>query len=187
MHKASSLLVSKSSKALHGNRRALSSSSSSSSSFLLSNDSFSQPLERMSEIIDTSLYELSGLRKENPTWNAAFESLIGLNKSPRRHLFRPQLVLLGASYEKRKDVNVEKFCAGVELHHIFTLIHDDIMDRATIRRGLPTLSVSLSKFVSSKEKIASLATLIGKGTKKEYGIKMTRFNVFAFMLAGQAM
>ena len=37
--------------------------------------------------------------------------------------------------------SVATFAAGVELQHLFMLVHDDIMDKATFRRGEPTLLV----------------------------------------------
>ena len=40
--------------------------------------------------------------------------------------------------------SVATFAAGVELQHLFMLVHDDIMDKATFRRGEPTLLVVLS-------------------------------------------
>lgn len=54
---------------------------------------------------------------------------------------RPFLVL--TSYRIfRKDVErVLPLAAAVEIFHTFTLIHDDIMDQDTFRRGVPTVHV----------------------------------------------
>jgi len=52
---------------------------------------------------------------------------------------RPLLVLMSADLF---DGNIEeaiKPSVGVELFHNFTLLHDDIMDNATIRRGRPSV------------------------------------------------
>jgi geranylgeranyl diphosphate synthase, type II len=53
--------------------------------------------------------------------------------------FRPLLTLLAASIF---DTNIEKAmkpAMAVEVFHNFTLMHDDIMDRAPLRRGMPTV------------------------------------------------
>ncbi|MFY0598075.1 MAG: polyprenyl synthetase family protein [Cyclobacteriaceae bacterium] len=52
---------------------------------------------------------------------------------------RPLLVLLGYML-KRKDVErVVRPALAVEVFHNFTLMHDDIMDKAPLRRGKPTV------------------------------------------------
>ncbi|RYZ49680.1 MAG: polyprenyl synthetase family protein [Sphingobacteriales bacterium] len=52
---------------------------------------------------------------------------------------RPVLCLMGN--ELFGDINPDAWhaAAGVELFHNFTLVHDDIMDKAPLRRGQPTL------------------------------------------------
>lgn len=55
---------------------------------------------------------------------------------------RPLLVLLAGKpydYEERLDELVTA-AAGVELLHIASLVHDDTIDRAALRRGKPTLN-----------------------------------------------
>jgi geranylgeranyl diphosphate synthase type II len=52
---------------------------------------------------------------------------------------RPLLVLLGYSLF-RKDVKAAlPYAVAVEAFHNFTLMHDDIMDKAPLRRGKPTV------------------------------------------------
>jgi geranylgeranyl diphosphate synthase type II len=52
---------------------------------------------------------------------------------------RPVLCLMGA--ELFSELNADAFHAatGIELFHNFTLVHDDIMDKAPLRRGQPTI------------------------------------------------
>ncbi|MFM7672690.1 MAG: polyprenyl synthetase family protein [Bacteroidota bacterium] len=52
---------------------------------------------------------------------------------------RPVLCLMG--HELFDDVTAETWhlATAIELFHNFTLIHDDIMDQAPLRRGLPTV------------------------------------------------
>ena len=74
---------------------------------------------------------------------------------------RPRLCLLTYSLF-RDELNAEVLgpAAALEVFHSFTLIHDDIMDKADVRRGVPTvyrkwdentaiLSGCLSKVTSS--------------------------------------
>jgi len=51
---------------------------------------------------------------------------------------RPVLVLLGAALGDDSKDQVIKAAVVVELTHLATLYHDDVMDRAPMRRGVPT-------------------------------------------------
>jgi octaprenyl-diphosphate synthase len=61
---------------------------------------------------------------------------------------RPALLLLSAGLGPgRDDVDASRRCdlaAAVEIVHTASLIHDDIVDRARLRRGRPTLHARLS-------------------------------------------
>lgn len=52
---------------------------------------------------------------------------------------RPLLTLLGYSLWHEEPEAALKPAIGVEVFHNFTLMHDDIMDRAPLRRGKPTV------------------------------------------------
>lgn len=53
---------------------------------------------------------------------------------------RPSLCLLTYSlFSDRLDDSILEPAAGLEVFHTFTLIHDDIMDNSTLRRGRPTV------------------------------------------------
>lgn len=52
---------------------------------------------------------------------------------------RPLLVLLAYRLYKDDPGPAIKYAAAVEAFHNFTLVHDDIMDQAPIRRGKPTV------------------------------------------------
>ncbi|WP_374759434.1 polyprenyl synthetase family protein [Dyadobacter fanqingshengii] len=53
--------------------------------------------------------------------------------------FRPLLTLLAASIYSDNWANAIKPAMAVEVFHNFTLMHDDIMDQAPLRRGKPTV------------------------------------------------
>ncbi len=52
---------------------------------------------------------------------------------------RPLLVLLAYRLYKDDPSPAIKYAAAVEAFHNFTLVHDDIMDQAPLRRGKPTV------------------------------------------------
>jgi geranylgeranyl diphosphate synthase type II len=52
---------------------------------------------------------------------------------------RPMLTLLSCSLFKDDVRSAVPFAAAVEAFHNFTLMHDDIMDKAPLRRGKPTV------------------------------------------------
>ncbi|MGE5559559.1 MAG: polyprenyl synthetase family protein [Chloroflexota bacterium] len=61
---------------------------------------------------------------------------------------RPALVLLGSAFGAKKDPEVLKIAAAVELLHMATLVHDDIIDDSPTRRGLPTAQARFGKDVA---------------------------------------
>jgi geranylgeranyl diphosphate synthase, type II len=52
---------------------------------------------------------------------------------------RPLLVLMGCDLYGGDPDNAVDVAAGIELFHNFTLLHDDIMDQASLRRGKETV------------------------------------------------
>src|SRR3954447_17798229 len=59
-----------------------------------------------------------------------------LNAGGKR--FRPLLVLRGAEFGKPQAPGVVPAALVVELTHLATLYHDDVMDEAALRRGAPS-------------------------------------------------
>ncbi len=54
---------------------------------------------------------------------------------------RPLLVLLGASVFGKEPREAVPAALAIEIFHNFTLLHDDVMDNAPMRRGKPTVHV----------------------------------------------
>lgn len=52
---------------------------------------------------------------------------------------RPMLVMLAYSIYKKDAEKIVSYAAAVEAFHNFTLMHDDIMDKAPLRRGKATV------------------------------------------------
>lgn len=60
-----------------------------------------------------------------------------LSNSGKR--IRPVLCLMGNELFSEIHQDAYHLAAAVELFHNFTLVHDDIMDKAPLRRGMPTV------------------------------------------------
>ncbi len=56
--------------------------------------------------------------------------------------FRPLLTLLAAETGRGIDDDVVAAAAGVELTHLASLYHDDVMDEATVRRGVASVNAA---------------------------------------------
>jgi len=54
--------------------------------------------------------------------------------------FRAMLVLLAARFGDPKDPRVIQAAVAIELTHLATLFHDDVMDEAQVRRGHPSVN-----------------------------------------------
>ena len=54
---------------------------------------------------------------------------------------RPQLAILGSRAFGGKEEDVLPAALALEVFHNFTLLHDDVMDKADVRRGRPTVHV----------------------------------------------
>lgn len=53
---------------------------------------------------------------------------------------RPALVLLSGQFHPVEQDSLYRLSVAVELLHVATLIHDDLLDKSTMRRGIPTIS-----------------------------------------------
>ena len=102
------------------------------------------PIARVEARVDAAI---EGLRPygRSALWSEAIAATLALSRATT-HLLRAQLVLLGslAAGGAGEGAEIERFAAGVELLHLFLLVHDDVMDNATLRRGRPTLRVALA-------------------------------------------
>jgi len=62
--------------------------------------------------------------------------------------FRAMLVLLAAQFGDPKDPRVIEAAVAIELTHLATLFHDDVMDEALVRRGQPSVNSRWSNSVA---------------------------------------
>jgi heptaprenyl diphosphate synthase len=62
--------------------------------------------------------------------------------------FRALLVLLAAQFGEARDPRVIQAAVAIELTHLATLFHDDVMDEAEVRRGHPSVNSRWSNSVA---------------------------------------
>lgn len=75
-------------------------------------------------------------------------SLLGHILSTRGKRVRPAIVLLSASFHHYELAYLVPLAAAIELLHTATLVHDDLIDNASTRRGVPTLNSLTSRSVT---------------------------------------
>lgn len=91
-------------------------------------------IEQLSELINNRLESLDYKRRPENLYSP-IEYALGMGGKR----LRPLLVLVacemfGGNVEEALDTAV-----GIEMYHNHTLLHDDVMDNADVRRGLPTV------------------------------------------------
>jgi heptaprenyl diphosphate synthase len=88
------------------------------------------------------------LKKALKTRNkSVHEALIQLQQSGGKRL-RPVLTILGATFGEYNSKNTAALAASLEVIHMATLIHDDIIDDTKLRRGAATLHTVVGKDVA---------------------------------------
>jgi len=78
--------------------------------------------------------------KEFSQGNDGLTAQFSANVTDGGKRLRPVLVLLGGAFYRAKQNQLIDIATAVELIHTASLVHDDIIDHATTRRGKPTLS-----------------------------------------------
>ena len=91
-------------------------------------------LARQLEVTEARLDEIAASHGE------ALGRLAGSTLAAGGKRLRPMLVFLCAAPDEEEDLI--RAAAAVELLHMATLVHDDVLDRATLRRGRPTVFAS---------------------------------------------
>ena len=120
------------------------------------NDEFHKEIGFLKHEINRSLKKI--LIKDEPRY--LYDPIrYSINNSGKR--LRPILVFLSGKLFKSNVNDLMKAAVAVELLHIFTLIHDDIMDGDDIRHGKPSLHEKwdISTAILSGDAIFTLAQL----------------------------
>lgn len=91
-------------------------------------------LRRVAAAIDSAI-DIPGYPLREATAGAA---------EPNGKLLRPALLIIGSSFGRAADpARIESLAAAIELLHVATLVHDDIIDDADTRRGGPSLHATI--------------------------------------------
>ncbi len=80
------------------------------------------------------------LAEANVSYRPLAEGVAAIIKSGGKRL-RPALAILASKFYPADEEKVILLAAGMEMLHTATLIHDDLIDNASTRRGIPTLNV----------------------------------------------
>jgi len=104
---------------------------------------------------------------------------------------RPLLLLASCAALGGDPVAALNQATGIEMFHNFTLLHDDVMDRAEVRRGRPTVHRRWNESVAilSGDAMLTLATmLVVKGAGQRLEQILDLFNTTAMeVYAGQQL
>lgn len=92
--------------------------------------------EDILKLVNQSLESLNWERQP-----AGLYAPIGYTLSLGGKRIRPALTLMASNLYTDELKNAIPPALGIEIFHNFTLLHDDIMDRAELRRGKPTVHV----------------------------------------------
>ena len=87
------------------------------------------------EIEQIDRYLATRVRTDHPTIEAASRQL--LDAGGKR--IRPAFVLLSAGFGQHRDERLTQVASSLELIHMASLVHDDVIDDALLRRGKPTV------------------------------------------------
>lgn len=100
-------------------------------------------VEELHEIIENAII------RQNTAWNnqkpVNLYGPVAYAMSAGGKRLRPLLVLMGYQLFDEQVENSVPAALAVEIFHNFTLLHDDIMDKADIRRGQPTVHKKYSE------------------------------------------
>ena len=96
--------------------------------------SFYEPVKERLEKVNDALTEMA--EKKHPFLARLLDHTFS---TPGKNI-RPAITLLASNFYPHDERNTEKMATGVELLHIASLIHDDTVDGAMLRRGKMTIS-----------------------------------------------
>lgn len=91
-------------------------------------------IEKLTEIVEANIGQMEF---KNPPSELYQPISYTLNSNGKR--IRPVLALMACQMFSEKIDDAILPAIGLEVFHNFTLLHDDIMDNAPVRRGLPTV------------------------------------------------
>ncbi|MCQ4636343.1 polyprenyl synthetase family protein [Anaerovorax odorimutans] len=101
----------------------------------------------VSHKFDTALervkHQLSHLLKNTPPMVRVYTRHLALSQG--KMLRSRGLLACAMDRENRISENAVRVSVGIELLHLATLVHDDVIDNASVRRGIPTVQKKFGK------------------------------------------
>ncbi|MBN1324091.1 MAG: polyprenyl synthetase family protein [Methanotrichaceae archaeon] len=123
-------------------------------------------LERRAAIVSLAIGELLPVQRPEQLYRAGRHLLDAGGKR-----LRPSMLLMASEAVGGNPLDVVPAAVAIELVHNFTLIHDDIMDNADLRRGKPAVHVlwGTSGAILAGDTLYSKAFQILSGAKADPG------------------
>ncbi len=98
---------------------------------------------KLRERLDGLVSRINGLKEREFINRELFVTSTYLLKNPGK-LLRPTLVFTGAEILNDENTDYTDLAAGIELLHVSSLIHDDIIDKSATRRGVKAVHVAFN-------------------------------------------
>lgn len=95
----------------------------------------SEELKRVNEVV------AQAVRTDNPLIGEAIRGIFDGDGK----MLRPGLLLLSSRFGKRDPRKTAALAAALEMLHVATLIHDDVIDDSPVRRGRPAVHVETGR------------------------------------------
>ncbi|GAA2663484.1 MULTISPECIES: polyprenyl synthetase family protein [Actinosynnema] len=144
---------------------------------------FADPV--LAEVVQSGLDEVEGILREvvRSEFNPVMETSLHLVEAGGKRI-RPLFTILAAQFGPSWDrESVVKAAAVVELTHLATLYHDDVMDEATMRRGAASANAKWNNsiailtgdylFAHASTLVADLGTEAARTISRTFGELVT--------------
>ena len=137
------------------------------------------------DVVDGLAQVEDGLREAARADHGLLAQTAGYGIEAGGKRFRATLVLLAAQFGNSRDPRIVPAAVAIELTHLATLYHDDVMDEAAVRRGLPSANARWDNSVAilAGDFLFARASLILAGLGPE-AVRM-QAETFARLVAGQ--
>jgi heptaprenyl diphosphate synthase len=137
------------------------------------------------DVVDTLAQVEDGLREAARADHDLLAQTAGYGIEAGGKRFRATLVLLAAQFGNSRDPRIVPAAVAIELTHLATLYHDDVMDEAAVRRGLPSANARWDNSVAilAGDFLFARASLILAGLGAE-AVRI-QAETFARLVAGQ--
>ena len=137
------------------------------------------------DVVDGLARVEDGLRKGARADHDLLAQTAGYGIEAGGKRFRATLVLLAAQFGNPRDPRIVPAAVAIELTHLATLYHDDVMDEAAVRRGLPSANARWDNSVAilAGDFLFARASLILAGLGPD-AVRI-QAETFARLVAGQ--